>query len=186
MNKLYTIFKKLEGAYADTTIRAYEKNMKTYVEFCDAYKYSVLPSSIPGIVHFIDHLVELEISAFYIRRHLTAIAHIHKMTRHEDPTQDPDVKIVNSNVKDDGKKFGKTVKSHDGAIRIANDDREIEKRPVERKIKYRPDSPARKVERKRSPSSSSSAETSSDSSHSDHKKSHRIRKYYAYNHLLIL
>ena len=43
MNKLYTIFKKLEGAYADTTIRAYEKNMKTYVEFCDANKYSVLP-----------------------------------------------------------------------------------------------------------------------------------------------
>ncbi len=92
--------------------------------------------------------------------------------------EDPDVKIVNSNVKDDGKKFGKTVKSHDGAIRIANDDREIEKRPVERKIKYRPDSPARKVERKRSPSSSSSAETSSDSSHSDHKKSHRKKKKY--------
>jgi len=94
MNKLYTIFKKLEGAYADTTIRAYEKNIKTYVEFCDAYKYSVLPSSIQGIVHFIDHLVELELSAFYIRRHLTAIAHIHRMTRHDNPTQDPDVKIA--------------------------------------------------------------------------------------------
>ena len=94
MNKLYTIFKKLEGAYADTTIRAYEKNMKTYVEFCQTYQYSVLPASIPGIVHFIDHLVDLKLSAFYIRRHLTAIAHIHKMTKHDDPTQDPDVKIA--------------------------------------------------------------------------------------------
>ena len=88
------IFKKLEGAYADTTIRAYEKNMKTYVEFCQTYQYSVLPSSTSGIVHFIDHLVELELSAFYIRRHLTAIAHIHKMTGHDDLTQDPDEKIA--------------------------------------------------------------------------------------------
>ena len=94
MDKLYTIFKKLEGAYADTTIRAYEKNMKTYVEFCQTHQYSVLPSPIPGIVHFIDHLVELELSAFYIRRHLTAIAHIHKMTKQDDPTQDPDVKLI--------------------------------------------------------------------------------------------
>ena len=94
MDNITTIFNKLNGAYADTTIRAYEKNMKTYVEFCQTYQYSVLPSSIPGIVHFIDHLVGLELSAFYIRRHLTAIAHIHKMTRNNDPTQDPDVKIA--------------------------------------------------------------------------------------------
>ena len=91
---IFNIFQKLEGAYADTTIRAYEKNMKSYVEFCDTYRYSALPSSISGIVHFIDHLVGLELSAFYIRRHLTAIAYIHKMTRHNDPTQDPDVKIA--------------------------------------------------------------------------------------------
>ena len=94
MDNITTIFNKLNGAYADTTIRAYEMNIKTYVEFCQKYQHSVLPSSIPGIVHFIDHLVGLELSAFYIRRHLTAIAHIHRMTRHSDPTQDPDVKIA--------------------------------------------------------------------------------------------
>ena len=102
-----------------------------------------------------------------------------KSKRSKAPEEDSDVRIVNSNFKDEGKKFGKTVKSHDGAIRIANDDREVEKRPVERKIKYRHDSLARKaVERSRSPSSSSSAESSSDSSHSDQKKSQRKKKKY--------
>ena len=88
------IFQKLEGAYADTTIRAYQKNISNYMAFCKGYHYPVLPSSIMGIVEFIDHMVGLKLSAFYIRRHLTAIAHIHKMTRNNDPTKDPDVKIA--------------------------------------------------------------------------------------------
>ena len=74
MDKLYTIFKKLEGAYADSTIRAYQKNISNYMAFCKGYHYPVLPSSIMGIVEFIDHMVGLKLSAFYIRRHLTAIA----------------------------------------------------------------------------------------------------------------
>lgn len=94
MDKLYTIFKKLEGAYANSTIRAYQKNITTYTDFCTVYDYPVLTTSTEAIVHFINHLVEQELSAFYIRRHLTAIAHIHRMTKREDPTQDPDVKIA--------------------------------------------------------------------------------------------
>ena len=94
MDKLYTIFKKLEGAYADSTIRANQKNITTYTDFCTVYDFSVLPTSTEAIVHFINHLVEQKLSAFYIRRHLTAIAHIHRMTKHKDPTQDPDVKIA--------------------------------------------------------------------------------------------
>jgi site-specific recombinase XerD len=94
MDKLYTIFKKLEGAYADSTIRAYQKNMVTYNEFCKTYYYPILPTSTEAVVRFIDHLVEQELSAYYIRRHLTAIAHVHRMTKHPDPTQEPDVKIA--------------------------------------------------------------------------------------------
>jgi len=94
MENITQIFKKLEGAYADSTILAYQKNIKNYLVFCEDFKYQVLPSSAEAIVHFIDHLVKQELSAFYIRRHLTAIAHIHKMTRRFDPTQDPDVKLA--------------------------------------------------------------------------------------------
>ena len=97
--------------------------------------------------------------------------------------EDPDVRIVNSNVRDKGKKFGKTVKNQNGAIRIANDDQEIERKPIERKIKFRPESPVRETvrepkretERSKSPSSSSE-DSSSDSSHSDYKKRRRKKK----------
>jgi len=90
---IFNIFQKLEGAYADSTIRAYQKNMATFTEFCKNYRYPILPTSIQAVVHFIDHLVEQELSAYYIRRHLTAIAHVHRMTKYDDPSQDPDVKI---------------------------------------------------------------------------------------------
>lgn len=94
MDNIITIFNKLNGAYADSTIRAYQKNMETYTEFCNTYRYPILPTSTQAIVNFIDLLVEQELSAYYIRRHLTAIAHVHRMTKHDDPSQDPDVKIA--------------------------------------------------------------------------------------------
>lgn len=94
MDNITTIFNKLNGAYADSTIRAYQKNMVTFTEFCKTYHYPILPTSTEAIVHFIDHLVDQELSAYYIRRHLTAIAHVHRMTKHDDPSQDPDVKIA--------------------------------------------------------------------------------------------
>jgi len=88
------IFKKLEGAYADSTIRAYAKNIENYQRYCQQHNASVLPSQIDTIVGFIDHLLAQNLSAYYIRRHVTAIAHIHRMTKHDDPNQDPDVKIA--------------------------------------------------------------------------------------------
>jgi len=91
---IFNIFQKLEGAYADSTIRACQKNMVTYNEFCNVYNYPILPTTTEAVVHFIDHLVDRELSAYYIRRHLTAIAHVHRMTKHYDPSQDPDVKIT--------------------------------------------------------------------------------------------
>jgi len=34
------------------------------------------------------------LSAHYIRRHMTAIAHLHRMSRYPDPTLDPDIKLA--------------------------------------------------------------------------------------------
>ena len=88
------IFKKLEGAYADSTIRAYAKNIENYQHYCQLQNASVLPSKIDTIVGFIDHLLAQNLSAYYIRRHVTAIAHIHRMSHRPDPTTDPDIKIA--------------------------------------------------------------------------------------------
>ena len=64
MDNITTVFNKLNGAYADSTIRAYQKNMVTFTEFCNTYRYPILPTSTQGVVHFIDHLVEQELSAY--------------------------------------------------------------------------------------------------------------------------
>ena len=83
------LIQKLDGAYAESTIRAYRKNLESYATFCALKGYPFLPSPVEAIVNFIDHLTKLELSAFYIRRHVTAIAIIHRMSRYPDPTIDP-------------------------------------------------------------------------------------------------
>ena len=88
------LIQKLDGAYAESTIRAYRKNLESYATFCELKGYPFLPSPAEAIVAFIDHLTGLELSAFYIRRHVTAIALIHRMSRYPDPTIDPDIKIA--------------------------------------------------------------------------------------------
>ena len=81
------LIQRLEGAYAESTIRAYRKNLESYATFCELKGYGFLPSPVEAIVAFIDHLTGLELSAFYIRRHVTAIALIHRMSRYPDPTR---------------------------------------------------------------------------------------------------
>ena len=89
---------------------------------------------------------------------------------------DPDVRIVNSNVKDEGKKFAKTVKSQNGALQIANDDdTNVEKKPSERTIKFRADSPVRKTSERTRSLSPFSEQSSSKSSRSSHRKESKRR-----------
>ena len=90
---------------------------------------------------------------------------------------DPDVKIMDSDVKDQGKKFSRTVKSKDGAIQIANDKfTNVEKKPpAGRTIKFRADSPVRKTP-ERTKSISPLSEQSSISSDSRGKSHYKKRK----------
>ena len=57
-------------------------------------RQSFLPASIDTMVGFIDHLLQQNLSAHYIRRHMTAIAHLHRMSRYPDPTLDPEIKLA--------------------------------------------------------------------------------------------
>ena len=58
------LIQRLEGAYAESTIRAYRKNLESYATFCELKGYPFLPSPVEAIVAFIDHLTGLELSAF--------------------------------------------------------------------------------------------------------------------------
>jgi len=88
------LLEKIESAYADNTIRAYRRNLTNFQAYCQQAHQPFLPTSIDTLVGFIDHLLQQNLSAHYIRRHMTAIAHLHRMSRYPDPTLDPEIKLA--------------------------------------------------------------------------------------------
>ena len=93
-NTIDSLLHKIEGAYADNTIRAYRRNLSNFQTYCQQTHQPFLPASIDTLVGFIEHLLQQNLSAHYIRRHMTAIAHLHRMSRYLDPTLDPEIKLA--------------------------------------------------------------------------------------------
>ena len=103
---------KIEGAYADNTIRAYRRNLSNFQAYCQQTHQSFLPASIDTLVGFIDQLLQQNLSAHYIRRHITAIAHLHRMSRYPDPTLDPEIKLAMRRVFRQARPLSKTGLPH--------------------------------------------------------------------------
>jgi site-specific recombinase XerD len=88
---LNSTLKKIEGAYAPATIRAYKVDVTDLIKFCDQEHQIGLPASPQSIVNFIIQLTKDGRTSASIRRAIAGIASIHKLNRFEDPTKDPDV-----------------------------------------------------------------------------------------------
>jgi len=84
---------KIEGAYANSTIRAYKADFGKFIEFCEERNQGALPALPSSIANFITELSNDKRSSAGIRRALCGISTIHKLNRLEDPTKDPDVTI---------------------------------------------------------------------------------------------
>ena len=83
--------KKIEGAYADSTIRAYQADVLDLIRFCEKDGNSGLPVSSEDLCAYITQLTNSGRSSASIRRAIAGIATIHKLNRFQDPTKDPDV-----------------------------------------------------------------------------------------------
>jgi len=84
------LLKKLEGAYADNTIRAYRSDFEAFACWCVQENVCSLPAIPDTIVCFIEFDMALSSSAT-IRRRMASISRIHKLARLPDPTTDEDV-----------------------------------------------------------------------------------------------
>jgi len=84
------LLKKLEGAYADNTIRAYRSDFEVFKNWCEQEDLSALPAVPDTIVYFIAFDMTQSSSAT-IRRRMASISRIHKLARLSDPTTDEDV-----------------------------------------------------------------------------------------------
>ena len=74
------LLKKLEGAYADNTIRAYRSDFEVFANWCEEKDLCALPAVPDTVVCFISFDMTQSSSAT-IRRRMASISRIHKLAR---------------------------------------------------------------------------------------------------------
>ncbi len=92
-NCLQATIKKIEGAYAPSTIRAYKSNFENFIKYCDETNEEALPASSEIVASFIKSISDGRLKSASIRIAVASIASIHKLNRLKDPVNDPDVKL---------------------------------------------------------------------------------------------
>ena len=89
-NDINRLLLKLEGAYAENTIRAYRSDFEVFTNWCEEEVLCALPAIPDTVVCFIAFDMTRSSSAT-IRRRMASISRIHKLARLSDPTTDEDV-----------------------------------------------------------------------------------------------
>jgi len=85
--------RKIDGAYAPATIRAYKSNFERFVEFCDQEKIKALPADQETVASYIRDLSNAKLKSASIRIAVASISAIHRLNEYSDPTSHPNVKI---------------------------------------------------------------------------------------------
>jgi site-specific recombinase XerD len=86
---LESTIKKIHGAYAESTIRAYRVDFEQFIKYCEENHESALPASPETICKYIQKLIQDGKSSASIRRLMACMTTIHKLNRFQDPTKDP-------------------------------------------------------------------------------------------------
>lgn len=92
--RLQELLKHLEGAYAPNTLRAYKADMLEFITFCDKIRKSALPAEPKTVAEFLKQTISQGIKSSTIRRKVSSISAIHRLSSLDDPTKHPEVKIT--------------------------------------------------------------------------------------------
>ena len=84
---------RLDGAYADSTLRAYRTDALSFVNWCDNRKLTSFPATPEVLSTYIADISEHYASST-IKRRLAAIGKIHRLMKFENPTSDEEVKLA--------------------------------------------------------------------------------------------
>jgi integrase/recombinase XerD len=84
---------RLEGAYADATLRSYRADMEVFEAWCLRNKRRPLPASPETVAAFITEQAEKRANAT-IKRRLAAIRKVHRLLRLESPAGDEEVLLA--------------------------------------------------------------------------------------------
>ena len=86
-------FKRLEGAYAPATLRAYHTDVQKFTDYCNQRGLQPLPANADTVCDFIA-AQGVDLRPGSVKRCLCAIRKIHQLLRLPDPTADEDVNLA--------------------------------------------------------------------------------------------
>jgi site-specific recombinase XerD len=88
-----TTFGRLEGAYSDATLRAYQTDIAIFVAWCEQAKRRPFPATPETVAAFVKEQAD-SIASSTIKRRLAAIRKIHLLLRLENPVADEEVLLA--------------------------------------------------------------------------------------------
>jgi site-specific recombinase XerD len=92
--KLADLLIHIDGAYALNTLRAYKADMMEFIAYCAANELPGLPATPGTVAKFLMQTTQQGIKSSTIRRKVSSISAIHRLSYMEDPTKHPEVKIT--------------------------------------------------------------------------------------------
>ena len=92
--KLQDLLQHLEGAYAPNTLRAYKADMLEFITHCDKIGDCPLPAEPKTVGEFLMQTVPQGIKSSTIRRKVSSISAIHRLSSLDDPIKHSEVKIT--------------------------------------------------------------------------------------------
>lgn len=92
--KLSNLLVHLDGAYAPNTLRAYRADMQEFIKYCETHSLSALPASPNTVSTFLMGTLTMGIKSATIRRKVSSISAIHRLSSLPDPTKHPEVSIT--------------------------------------------------------------------------------------------
>ncbi|MDB4240953.1 tyrosine-type recombinase/integrase [Yoonia sp.] len=86
-------FKRLEGAYAPSTMRSYYTDVEIFLHWCDDQNLAPFPASAETVCRFLEEQAP-DRAPSTVRRRLNAIRKVHRLLRLDDPTHDEDINLT--------------------------------------------------------------------------------------------
>ena len=92
-NMLDQLFVRFDGAFSENTLRAYRSDFQQYEAWCVTNRQPSLPATADLIAEYVDYMTTKNKSAT-IRRRINSLGTIFKLSKHPDPTKEPEVVLA--------------------------------------------------------------------------------------------
>lgn len=94
LKQLSDLLTHIDGAYAPNTLRAYKADMLEFIAYCDKTGECALPAEPKAVAGFLMQTVPQGIKSSTIRRKVSSISAIHRLSSLDDPTKHSEVRIM--------------------------------------------------------------------------------------------